>query len=326
MERSDLTIQHDSRRTRVIAIVQALFVTVLWSSSFIIVKYGLEEIPPLTFAALRYSFGSVILLALIFGQSGMRVELRKRSLRWWMSLLFYGFIYITVTQGTQFLGLLYLPAITFSLVLNLTPILVLVLAIPWIKEKPSSRESILVVMGIIGVFLYFYPLDFVGVSIIGLVIAIISLLANTVSSIVGRAINRKRDTAPLVITGIMMSFGSIFLLLGSVMIEPIQPLSLTSWFYIFWLAGVNTALAFTLWSRSQRILRAIDMTLINSTMMPQIVILSIIFLGEFPDPIDWIGLIILAFSVTTVQYLQTKRAESVSKRQILIIRKPGWFN
>ena len=59
------------------------------------------------------------------------------------------------------------------------------------------------------------------------------------------------------------------------------------------------------------------MTLINSTMMPQIVILSIIFLGEFPDPIDWIGLIILAFSVTAVQYLQTKRAEMTSKEKFV---------
>jgi drug/metabolite transporter (DMT)-like permease len=52
------------------------------------------------------------------------------------------------------------------------------------------------------------------------------------------------------------------------------------------------------------------MTLINSTMMPQIVILSIIFLNEFPQLLDWIGIAILAFSVTTVQYLQTKRAEN----------------
>lgn len=314
---ADSTIQLDSRRTRIVAIVQAIFVTSLWSSSFIIIKFGLEEIPPLTFAALRYSFASVILLALIFGQNGMRAELKNRSRRWWMSLFFYGLVYIAITQGTQFLGLLYLPAITFSLILNMTPILVLVLAIPWIKEKPSSKESLLVLLGIAGVLLYFYPLDFVGVSIIGLVIAIISLLANTVSSIVGRAINRKRDAPPLVITGIMISFGSVFLLLASVMIEPLQPLSLTSWFYVFWLAGVNTALAFTLWSRSQRILRAIDMTLINSTMMPQIVILSIIFLGEFPELIDWIGLIILAFSVTAVQYLQTKRSEKTSKKEII---------
>lgn len=309
METPNLAVQQDSRRTQIIAVIQAIFVTTLWSSSFIIIKFGLGEIPPLTYASLRYAFGSLILIALILGQKEMRGELKNRSKRWWMSLFFYGIIYIAITQGTQFLGLLYLPAITFSLVLNMTPLLVLMLAIPWIGEKPSAKESVLVLLGIIGVFLYFFPLDFVGVSLIGLVIAVISLLANAISSIVGRSFNRRRDASPLVITGIMMSVGSVFLLAFSLMIEPLVPLSPISWFNIFWLAGVNTALAFTLWSRSQRVLRAIDMTLINSTMMPQIVILSIIFLGEFPDFLDWIGIGILAFSVTAVQYLQTKRAE-----------------
>ena len=309
MESPDLSIQEDSKRTRIIAVIQALFVTTLWSSSFIIVKFGLVEIPPVTYAALRYLFGSLILVALIFGQKEMRCELKNRSKRWWMSLIFYGFIYIAVTQGTQFLGLLYLPAITLSLVLNMTPLLVLILAIPWIGEKPTFVESMLVLLGIVGVLLYFFPLDFVGVSTFGLVIAVVSLLANAVSSIVGRAVNRRRDASPLIITGIMMSVGSFFLLAFSLMIEPLVPLSPISWLNILWLAFVNTALAFTLWSRSQRVLRAIDMTLINSTMMPQIVILSIIFLGEFPDILDWIGIAILAFSVTAVQYLQTKRAE-----------------
>ena len=78
----------------------------------------------------------------------------------------------------------------------------------------------------------------------------------------------------------------------------------------YYLFTTTYLLPLTLWSRSQRVLRAIDMSLINSTMMPQIVILSIIFLGEFPEILDWIGIIILAFSVTAVQYLQTKRAES----------------
>ena len=109
-----------------------------------------------------------------------------------------------------------------------------------------------------------------------------------------------------------MSIGSIFLMLFGLGTEPMAPLSLTSWFYILWLAVVNTALAFTLWNRAMRVLRAIDMTLINSTMMPQIVILSIIFLAEYPGPLDWIGLIILALSVGAVQYLQTKRMNNQS--------------
>ncbi len=317
MSRLDLIIQQDSRRTRIIAIVQALFVTILWSSSFIIIKFGLEEIPPLTYAGLRYSIASVILLGLIFSQTKMRDSLRNRSRRWWLMLLLYGCIYIAITQGTQFLALLYLPAITFSLILNLTPIIVLMLAIPWLGERPSNRETILIFLGIFGVILYFLPLDFAGVSILGLIIAVISLLANSGSAIVGRAINRVRDTSTLVITGIMMSIGSLFLMIFSIVLEPRVSLSLISWFYILWLAIFNTALAFTLWNRSMRILRAVDMTLINSTMMPQIVILSIIFLGEFPDFVDWIGLIILAFSVSALQYLQTQSVEKTSKEKII---------
>ncbi|MHA1964537.1 MAG: DMT family transporter [Candidatus Thorarchaeota archaeon] len=304
---ADERTPHDSRRTRIIAVIQALFVTVLWSSSFIIIKFGLEDIPPMTFAGLRYSIASLILLTLILAQSKMRSSLRGRSRRWWAMLFLYGCIYITATQGTQFMGLFYLPAITFSLLLNMTPIIVLLAAIPWLGEKPSMIETVLVLIGIFGVFLYFYPLDFIGVSIVGLLIGVVSLLANSASALIGRAINRARDTPSLIVTGIMMSVGSFFLMLFGLGTEPIAPLSLTSWIYILWLAVANTALAFTLWNRAMRVLRAVDMTLINSTMMPQIVILSIIFLGEFPGPLDWVGLILLAISVGAVQYLQTKR-------------------
>ncbi|MFW9976449.1 MAG: DMT family transporter, partial [Candidatus Thorarchaeota archaeon] len=193
----------DSRRTRIIAVVEALFVTVLWSSSFVIIKWGLKDIPPLTFAGLRYFIASFLLLALI-SQSEIRRSLRGRSRKWLGMLFIYGCFYITATQGTQFLALFHLPAITLSLLLNLTPILVLIAAIPWLGERPSKIEIFLVFAGIFGVILYFYPMDFVGVSIIGLIIGVSSLLANSVSAIIGRAINRSRDTPPLVVTGIMM--------------------------------------------------------------------------------------------------------------------------
>jgi drug/metabolite transporter (DMT)-like permease len=230
-------------------------------------------------------------------------------------LFLYGCIFIAATQGTQFLGLFYLPAITLSLLLNLTPIIVLLSAIPMLGEKPTAVETLLVLAGIFGVLLYFYPLDFVGVSIIGLIIGLISLLANSASSLIGRAINRARDTPALVVTGIMMSIGSVFLMLFGLATEPISSLSLLSWFYVLWLAVVNTALAFTLWNRAMRFLRALDMTLINSTMMPQIVVLSVLFLGEGEGMVlfDWIGLIILAISVAAVQYLQAKRMNDSSE-------------
>lgn len=299
--------QDVTRRGLIIAIIEALFVTVLWSSSFVIIKFGLQDIPPLIFAGLRYTIASLILLALTLSQTKMRKAMNGRSGKWWGMLFIYGIVYITATQGTQFLGLFYLPAITFSLILNLTPIIVLLSAIPLLREKPSLLETGFVLAGIFGVLIYFYPMDFVGVSILGLIISTISLLANSAAAVIGRAINRTLDTPPLVVTGVMMSIGAFFLMIFGLSVESLPPLSLMSWIYILWLAVLNTALAFTLWNRAMRVLRAVDMALINSTMMPQIVILSIIFLGEFPEPLDWVGLVLLGFSVGAVQYLQTKR-------------------
>ncbi|MGD9382068.1 MAG: hypothetical protein PVI03_06450, partial [Candidatus Thorarchaeota archaeon] len=48
-----------------IAVGEALFVTVLWASSWVIIKFGLEGegLPPITFAGLRYSIAAGILVA-----------------------------------------------------------------------------------------------------------------------------------------------------------------------------------------------------------------------------------------------------------------------
>ncbi|MFW9961236.1 MAG: DMT family transporter [Candidatus Thorarchaeota archaeon] len=299
--------EQPSGRSRLIAVGQACLVTVLWSSSWVIIKFGLEEIPPLIFAGLRYSIASLILLTLIGTRRERRTTLRGRSKKWWTTLSVYGLIYITATQGTQFLALNYLPAITLSLLLNLTPIFVLAMSIPWLKETPSLTEIFFILVGLAGVLIYFYPLDFIGISIIGLLIGVFSLLANSLSSIIGRAINRAQDTSALVVTGVSMSIGASILLVLGFTTEAITPLTLTSWIWILWLAVLNTALAFTLWNKAMRDLRAIDTALINSTMMPQIILLSIVFLGEFPTVMGWMGLVLLAVGITAVQVFQTRK-------------------
>lgn len=49
-----------SAHTRAVAV--ALFVTVLWSSSYVLVEVGLRSIPALTFAGLRYGLAAVVLV------------------------------------------------------------------------------------------------------------------------------------------------------------------------------------------------------------------------------------------------------------------------
>ena len=74
-------------------IAQAFFVTILWSSSWPIIKFGLEEIPALLFAGLRYIIASCILLAFVLFSKKYRLEIKNLSLGWWLRLVLYGLIF-----------------------------------------------------------------------------------------------------------------------------------------------------------------------------------------------------------------------------------------
>ena len=237
----------------------ALIVTVLWSSSWVIIKFGLEEIPALTFAGLRYTIASFVLLCFTFIDNKNRRILHEQSRKWWGGIIVYGLIYITLTQGTQFIALDLMPATTISLMLNLTPLLVLIFS-KTLQEHVSKQQALYILLVLLGLFSYFYPVDLLAGEILGLFVIVISLFANAASSLLGRAINRTKSAPALVVTSISMTIGAFALLGLGLFTETITTLSLLSIVYILWLALFNTALAFTLWNKAMQTLRAIDMS------------------------------------------------------------------
>jgi drug/metabolite transporter (DMT)-like permease len=70
---------------------------------------------------------------------------------------------------------------------------------------------------------------------------------------------------------------------------------------IGWLAVVNTALAFTLWNSSLRILSATESSIINNTMLVQIAVLAWLFLGERLSMGEVAGLILASSGALLVQ-------------------------
>jgi drug/metabolite transporter (DMT)-like permease len=236
------------------------------------------------------------------------------SRRWWIKLVIYGLIFYTFTQGAQFVAILYLEdTITVSLLLSFTPILVLILAIFLVKEKPNLAQILFVFTALVGALMYFYPFVEVQTSIlgiIGLIAAIVGLVANALSTIMGRAINKSQKFSPLVVTTISMLIGSVVLLVSGIIIEGIPVLSLISIGYILWLSFVNTAFAFTLWNNVMQKLQAVEISIINNTMLVQIAILALIFLNERPSVLEWIGVAIVAVSALLLQIFKPKRDET----------------
>jgi len=291
------------------AILLALLVTFLWSTSFVIIKIGLTEIPPLTFAGLRYSIALVCLLPFAFTKKNSD-EIKKLEREDWVKLFIYGLLFIAITQGAMFGGLLFLPAVTVSLWLNFTPLVVAVLAIFLIKEFPKRLQWIGVILFVAGILTYFYPVALSENQEIGLIIMTIGVFANSVSSVLGRSINREAKINPIVVTIVSMGIGSIILLIVGISIQGLPPISFQNIVYLLWLAVINTALAFTIWNFTLRTLSAMESSIINGTMLIQIAILAWIFLGESISPQEGIGMSIAAAGAVLVQ-LKLKSTVSI---------------
>ena len=281
------------------AVLLALLVTFLWATSWVLIKVGLRSIPALSFAGLRYALAALALLPFALGRAH-RASLRALSPADWARLIVLGVVFYAVTQGAQFVALEHLPAATLSLMLSFSALLVTVLGSAWLGEPPAARQWAGLGVFLGGALVYLLPLK-AGQEAYGLVVGLVALGANAASALLGRQVNRSGVLHPLPVTAMTMAIGAVLLLLAGTATGGYPALSPAEWGVIAWLALVNTALAFTLWNQTLRILSAMESTLINNTMLIQIPILAWVFLDEALGPRAIVGLLIAAVGIALVQ-------------------------
>ena len=275
-------------------------VTFLWSTSFIIIKWGLSEIPPLTYAGLRYVIAFLSLLP--FSLTSKRInEIKNFEKNDWLKLISLGLLFYTFTQGTQFLGLSLLPAVTVSLWLNFTPLVVAIMGIFFLSEKPRKLQWIGSLLFIIGILTYFFPINLSGNQAMGLMVMTVGVIANSSSAVLGRSINKSGKYHPLTVTVVSMGIGSVIMLTTGLVFQGLPSISLTTTLLLLWLAIINTAFAFTLWNYSLQTLTAMESSIINGTMLIQIALLAWLFIDEPINLQQGIGMFIAIIGALFVQ-------------------------
>jgi tRNA(Arg) A34 adenosine deaminase TadA/drug/metabolite transporter (DMT)-like permease len=283
------------------AAVAALFVTVLWSSSWVIIRYGIadEELPPLTFAGLRYAAAALVLGAAVAARPAARREVRTMPPGLLRRLALLGVVFYAVTQGAQFIAIEAQPVATTSLVLSLTPLLVTGVSGRLLGEPPGANLLAGAVLVPIGAAAYLS--GDLGATATGIVAAVIAVIANATASLLGRSVNRSARSTPMVTTAVSMAIGAAVLLACGLAVDGVVDISWRAVAIVTWLAVVNTAVAFTLWNRSLRHLGAGESAVINNTMLLQIALLGWLFLDETPTPLQWVGLAVVSAGIAISQ-------------------------
>ena len=284
------------------ALMEGLLVTFLWSTSYVLIKRGLRELPPLTFAAYRYIIASAVLLAVtLLRDRGIRLTTKEALPK----IFILGISGYSVAQGLQYVGLSHLPAVTVTFLLNFTPVTVLLFGIVFLREFPVPFQLAGMTLALFGAHLFFLaPIS--GAEIIGVIITLLSGTGWAAYMVSSRLFLKRDRFKPLQLTALSMFFGAITLLISALLIEGPVGVPLREWGIILWLSLVNTALAFVLWNHALERMRAFELSVLQNTMLIQIGLLAWTFLGEELTAIKIMAMAMVFIGVLIVQIVKPK--------------------
>jgi drug/metabolite transporter (DMT)-like permease len=302
-----LTSGKAEKRGRIIAIGESFLVTLIWSSSFVIVKIGLESLGPLTIAGLRYFLGAIILLPFLIKRKPLIGSISKNQ---WLHLILIGISAYTVGNGAMFWGLKYIPATTGSLLMGLIPLLVLIGGALFLKEIPTRWQVFGVILSLSGSVLFFSsglnPGEPRGIMILGF-----GLAGFVTFSLLGRGIARERQLDTLTLTTLPLAIGGVLSMAIALIVEGIPQFTNSSLLVVIWLAVVNTSFAYMIYNHSLRELTALEMNMIMNLSPIFTALLSWILLGEKLSPVQILGMMIVIVGVIFVQRFTGSKAEKI---------------
>jgi drug/metabolite transporter (DMT)-like permease len=305
---------HDAR---VRAVLASLVVTFLWSSSFILIKWGLNDLNPLALVTYRYLLAAIVLCTMA-RRSHAPGSVDGRKL---LVFLLLGITGYAVAQGLQVFGLYYLPAVTVSFILNFNPLIVLILGIAFLGERPTIRQGIGIAVTLVGVWLFFNDVGLVADNARGIAITLVSGIGWASYMVLSRRVLRGYRENIYTFTGVPMLIASLVLLATTGLSGNMEAPTMEGVVIIGWLAFVNTALAFYLWNHALQSVRAYEQCILQNTMLIQIAILSVIFLGETIDAPKAAGIACVFIGVLLVQLRNMKKMNKNKGEKGMLTRR-----
>ncbi|MEK8131826.1 DMT family transporter [Paenibacillus filicis] len=300
---------------RLLAVGAAVFVTLLWSSSYVLNQYAFAEgIGPFTLAGLRYGLAVAALAVTMKLHRGSPKpaagyaadeEQKKNAMGGKLTWKLYALLGLTgfvLAQGFQYAGQHVVTPTQASMMLSIgnTLMLLLVDAL-WLRELRSRSALLLILVAMAGVALYNYPWESGQAGAIGIILLLFSCLGYALHTALCRYLLTKKDAAPADLVLKPMLIGAAGMLLTGLMLEGIPPLSVKLLLILLWLGPVNGAVGFTLWAWSQKHLRAYESSLLNNMMLLEVAALDIVMLGRSITGLQAFALVLVGGAILAVQ-------------------------
>src|SRR6266705_2320728 len=140
----------DQRKLPVVAAFAAL--CVIWSSTWLAIKVGLRDLPPISFVAIRFVIAVVVLVMVSLG----RVRLLPKRRSEWALLAFTGVLMFAMNYGLLFWGEQHVSSGLAAVLQATIPLFGLVMAHQFLPaERMTAAKVFGVLLGLAGVAVIF---------------------------------------------------------------------------------------------------------------------------------------------------------------------------
>ncbi|MDA1532442.1 MULTISPECIES: DMT family transporter [Bacillus cereus group] len=229
----------------------------IWGGMYVVSKYVLDFIPPLTLVWLRFIIAFVVLsmiLKITEKKQKKTVTIRKKD---WLLFAWIGFIGYFISITCQFIGTKLSDAHTGSLVTSATPAFMVIFAAIILKEKLTARRMLSTIIATIGVIIVIGWDIEIGSYFIGTIILVGAAITWALLSIYVKIASAQFSS--LVITTYAIFFSLFFItpfMIWEFQSNSIEHMNLYVVLGVLYLGIVSTAGAFFLWNKGLELMDA----------------------------------------------------------------------
>ncbi|MCC2336864.1 DMT family transporter [Bacillus tropicus] len=229
----------------------------IWGGMYVVSKYVLDFIPPLTLVWLRFIIAFVVLymiLKIAEKKQKKKVTIRKKD---WLLFAWIGFIGYFISITCQFIGTKLSDAHTGSLVTSATPAFMVLFAAIILKEKLTARRLLSTIIATIGVIIVIGWDIEIGSYFIGTIILVGAAITWALLSIYVKIASARFSS--LVITTYAIFFSLFFItpfMIWEFQSNPIEHMNMYVLLGVLYLGIISTAGAFFLWNKGLELMDA----------------------------------------------------------------------
>lgn len=259
------------------AYIYLLITTSAWGSLYVAGKFVVESIPAFTLLFIRYAIGAAILYYVY--RRGEVQKIEKKDLKYFFAIGAIGYF---SGIGLQLAAIQYCDASLASLINSTNPVVIILVAIPVLKERATLHKVIAVAITMAGAGIIIGNIE--GKSaMFGVILSLGAVITWSIASVLVRLVSKKYDSLTITLygmsTAVVLAFpvSTYELIKNHIGWSVVTPSLIAAILYI---GIVCTSLALFLWNKALSLVDAATCSLFYPVQPMVSTLLGVLFLGE----------------------------------------------